>query len=443
MFSNTQLLSTVILLGAFWAIFNLMLPSVYGAWLSVAFFTIYMLVNIVVNRSFFLLIVFAWYYFLFLILGTASVESGVYMLEIAEWGSPNGSTALVLFFCILFINCLRASWHFFSLQFERTYIPSFNVKLERTFGVLVCFIIILFCCFLIYRYSSPILLGIERSTFKAHFAPSWYTGLYSVFWQSFIIITLLWFFTDGIKKGVFSLFVLIYFSIMFLVFGEKFTGLILLLFSLLAVYGAQGRSFNLWAIITLASCGLIIFSLVFYSYFLIGREPLEFILLRVALQGQLIWSLVSDPSIDLVHSVDWGCIVGSCTGGESLADAISKKYLPTDQYFHYLEAGNALSGFMPATHIFAFGLPTALVLCILFATIYGAAAAFFATAVRSRNLFMSVLAYKLFFSVGMIYFTRPGAILQSAIFWLGICGLCLLLLLSHIFGNKEQVLHTE
>lgn len=428
-------LLTIYFAGA-WVLANLSFPSVYSAWFSVVLFLSYLLFYLRKNFPFVLITCFVSYYYFALVLGAVSAESGVYMLEIKEQGQPNGSASLVLFFYIVFLEVMYLSWQYFTAVLKRFEFPSVSVKGERFFGGWLCIIILAVCIYLIYSYSSPVLMGIERSTFSANYAPSWFSSMYSVFLQSFSIMALLWCF-DSRRRKIYSIAVACYFLFMFIVFGQKFSGMILLLFTVLAILGAQGRSLSFRLFICLFCFGLVLFSLVCYAYISIGRNPLEFILARYALQGQLIWSVVSDPYVNFLRVNDLGCLVGKCSGYGSLIDLISERYLPADVYQAYHAGGNKLSGFSPAAHILAFGFPISIMLCVFFSAISGAISAFWVAAVQSRNLLVSVLAYKLMFSVAYIYLVEAMPVLRGAAFWGSGYIFLILLMLALIHAGKR------
>ncbi|WP_131199171.1 DUF6418 domain-containing protein [Phytopseudomonas dryadis] len=434
-------LFTVVLAGV-WALVNVAFPSLYGAWFSAAFFVLYVLVYVRKSFSFVLLTCFVSYYYFALVLGAVSAESGIYMLEIKEQGQPNGAAALVLFFYTLFIGSVYLSWRFFSVVLNDFNFPSVSLRFERLLGCVGCVIVLLICMYLIYLYSSPVLMGIERSTFSAFYAPSWFSSIYSVFLQSFSVVILLWYFSSGGRK-LYSVFVGVYFLFMFLVFGQKFSGMVLLLFAVLAVLGVEKRKLNFKFLMSLFGFGVLLFFLVCYAYISIGRDPLEFILARYALQGQLIWSVVSDPYLDFFSVNDLGCLIGDCSGYGSLINLVSARYLPVDVYQAYQAGGNKLSGFSPAAHVLAFGLPVSIVLCVLSAALYGAITAFWAAAVRSQNLLVSVLAYKLMFSIGYIYLVEAMPVLYGAAFWGTLYIFWALLVLALICSRQRMAIQPK
>lgn len=420
-----------------WALFNVAFPSLYGAWFSVAFFILYLLIYVRRDFSFVLLTCFVSYYYFALVLGAVSAESGIYMLEIKQQGQPNGAAALVLFFYFLFMEVMCVSWRLFTALLKGFEFPSLSVQGEKIFGVLLCVTVLFVCVGLVYFYSSPIIMGIERSTFKAAHAPSWFAGVYSIFLQSFSVVALLWCFSRGGRK-FYTLLVFFYFVFMFFVFGEKFSGMVLLLFTLMAIWGGQDRKLSLGLLVGLLIFALVLFFLVYYAYFSIGRDPVEFILARYALQGQLIWSVVADPHLGFFKMDDVGCLVGKCFDGYSLIDIVSRRYLPDDVYSAYQAGGNKLSGFSPAAHILAFGIVVSVMLCVFSSVIYGAVLAFWVAAVRSRNLLVSVVAYKLLFSLGYLYLVDAMPVLYGAAFW-GALYIFLALLVLALISSRQRL----
>src|SRR5690606_2959436 len=86
------------------------------------------------------------------------------------------------------------------------------------------------------------------------------------------------------------------------------------------------------------------------SYIFLEDRDGAFILVRAALQSQLLWSVAEDPAALSLLPQRPECYLG-CGPLDSGTDYISFRYLPVYLYNFYEEGGNSLSGFMPALPI--------------------------------------------------------------------------------------------
>lgn len=344
------------------------------------------------------------YYYLALLTGSVLAETGAIMIEINQTGSLNGSTLLAILTLLVFVHVSR---FFFSLtlkKIQNSPFPSFDRKIETSLSLLFAVISLLLSAYHLFKFGSPIILGLERSTFFSNIGERWGEQLYTAALHTFPFCAALYVIAERKALKITSaVFIALYFFTVVFVFGHKASALILLLSILLVFYGATDGRLTTKLTITLLTFGFSILTLVYIHYSFLNRNPIEFISTRLALQAQLLWSVVEDPSLSLISANFLHCLTG-CREADSLNDLITQRYLPAYLYDFYRETKTSLSGFHPATQIAAFGALAFFFLHSMIAALTGAGLAILCKLIHEKSALISAILFKLYFAIYYFHF---------------------------------------
>lgn len=348
------------------------------------------------------------FYFIFYIAGmlasAAIIAGGAFMFEIAEFGTPNG-----IFWIILIYFLLGFESSAFGYRLGGTFHAGLNVKKlnwrhERFFTYLVTSVALTLSLYVLIAYKGPIILDINRVTFWTNHVPSYLRLLPLFIAQSFFFAAFYFLWNKKEKKN-FNLSLLIicaYLLSGYFVLGEKFTFYIFFGVIFLAILPGVYPQIKLKTthIFKFALVLLLLFALVLFVYLSQGKDA-GFVLVRIALQAQLLWSVFSETVIPLAPN-KWYCFFG-CGGFFSGADYISFKYLPIDTYLLYVKGGTRLSGFMPALPIITLGVILSLIFHVITFVFLGFIQRKFLVAVSEKNLIYSYLLFEVYFSAALIW----------------------------------------
>ena len=147
-----------------------------------------------------------------------------------------------------------------------------------------------------------------------------------------------------------------------------------------------------------------------------------FILTRIALQAQVLWSSLNLNTFPFVPNES----LVALGNFQSSADFISYKMLPTYLYEYYAENGTTLSGFMPGFYIIFFGYFGAAMLHAFLSFIAGYITGILISAIRSKAFFTSFLWLKIYLG---IIFSWYALIFSSLASWVFVFGLFLIFLM--------------
>jgi len=348
------------------------------------------------------------YAMLALLLSAIAISSGAYMLEVGAFGSANGSVWVILAY---FIAGIEATFRGFqskiSLGIAGKIIPQPWPVARRLILVIVC-AVGLIGFYILFTAGSPILIGVDRVTFWRSIAPEHFSFIPSLITQTYFFIC---YYTlvahkmrDHPAASVFVIFLYIFITVVIL--GQKFSAFILLASAWLMVLPGVFPNFKIRALYVLpvVVISILLLLLVVWSYSLSGRDA-SFIFYRVALQAQLIWSVLSDPyNFKLFPSSDWRCYFG-CGFMDSGQDYISLQYLPFDLYKYYYSGGTTLSGFMPALSILTFGIIISFLIHLLVCFMLGVMQREICLTVRKGNFIASFLLYKVQLGFMLMWFS--------------------------------------
>jgi len=346
----------------------------------------------------------------------AIVASGAPMIEINAQGSANGFFWLMLGFFVVGIEATFLGYRNANLVWLRKKALRFPSGIDRT--IILAFVLpsLLLSAYVFILTGGPVLSGVDRVTFWRTLAPPGSSILPSLITQSFFFVAYLylWRQRSAGKTLLPPLILIAYILAGLLVLGEKFSLFIsflnvwlVVLVGVLPEFRFTARHIVLGGVI--AALLLITIAL---SYVLQDREA-AFVLVRAALQSQLLWSVVEDPAALSLLPQRPECYFG-CGWFKSGPDYIAFRYLPISLYNHYDEVGTKLSGFMPALPILTIGGMLALLLHCVLCFGLGIIQKKIATALAEKQPVYGFLLFKLHFSVTLIWFGGT----QTAVFGL-------------------------
>lgn len=350
------------------------------------------------------------------------VGFGKPMIEISQDGNANGAFWVTLLFLILGLESGRIGY-----ILSPKALAEKTKKLSQIFTnrlIYVSTILILVIGFYIFiNYSGPLMLGVSRVYFWTNVVPDQFTLYPSLLGQTFFLCVFLYFMRKSkFEKKKAALFIIfLYIISTIFVAGEKFSTFIIYLTATLVLHAGffEGQRFS--PKIILGACFILI-SLIFFVIFvyLLGGKEIDFVLYRVALQGQLVWSVFNESYLVLLLGDRSGCYFG-CGIYDSGNDYISAKYLPPSLFDTYEVMGNRLTGFMPSIPILIFGIPLALILHICVSFLFGLLQRFLVSVISQHDVVSSLLVFKIYFGLLVFWYASrvepiPGVVVTLIIF---------------------------
>lgn len=367
---------------------------------------------------------------------------GIPMLEIDKVGDSNGSFWILLFF--LLIGLESGNLGYCKARHIKAFpVKMVNGKIQSRIVLILSLAILLVGFFILMRYGSPFVLGVTRVNFWNNIVDDWFRLYPSLLGQTFFMVAFIYL-RDRVhairnKVGLILVFLYIFFTIV--VVGEKFSTFIFYISAWLVLCAGfyQGVVVNGKHL----SIGIVVLALllVFISVtYIASDKEILFVLYRIAMQGQIIWSVLDDQALFLLNGDPKSCFF-VCAPWVSGTEFISAKYLPANLWDSYQETGSGLTGFMPALPILAYGLPFALILHVLFSFLSGFFQSSLVSRVKNGDLILSLLFFKIY--IGLLVFwyaSRPAALS-------GVLVTCVLVLFwilifparSKIFNSNDRV----
>lgn len=342
-----------------------------------------------------------------MLISAAIVASGAPMIEIGRQGSANGFFWLMLGFFVAGIEATVFGYRNANLIWLRWGALRLPSSMDRT--VILAFILpsLLLSAYVFILTGGPIFSGVDRVTFWRTVAPPGTAIVPTLITQSFFFAAYLylWRHSSAGKMLLPALILLAYVFAGMLVLGEKFSLFILFLNVWLIILTGILPEFR-FSVAHVLLGGLIAVLLLItiaISYILQDYEA-AFIVVRAALQSQLLWSVAEDPMALSFLPQRPECYLG-CDWFENGRDYISFRYLPVDMYNFYNEGGNNLSGFMPALPILTLGGIFSLLLHCLICFGLGIIQRKLVVALAGRQPVYGFLLFKLQFGTAMVWFT--------------------------------------
>lgn len=378
------------------------------------------------------------YYYIGMCVSLLLVNSGVHMIEVDQYGSPNGSALIMLSFFLYSIGVSNLIFSLVSNKASLASLPRVPVRIANNFIFFVIFSILILGLIILLFYSGPVVKGLNRVAFWESMEKSGLSFYPTLMLQSFYFAVYLFFFDRYVKgRGLISAFILLgYLFLTIFVLGEKFSAFIIYLtvFCFLLPGFTSNLKLKKRTFLLLALCFLSLVLIVILSYLAQGYNS-EFIFARIALQGQVLWSVVNFDFPDL-FSGNNSCLLG-CVGYSNLSDFISFRYLPIATYLHYSLTNTKLSGFAPAAQFLTMGLLPTFIFQTLVFMLLGYLQAKAVVYNRERNFFVGFLLFKISFSVFLIWHAVMFTAIKGLLFTVAIL-LVYALMAKSIKSHKEK-----
>lgn len=356
------------------------------------------------------------YSFLGLLFSLTVITSGTYMFEIGKHGYANGSFWICLIFFVAGMKSALAGY--LRLDGDKVLsIPQLPTFLTKTILYSVPTVLIFSAFILLITLGSPIALNVTRVAFWQEIAPSWLSRFPSIFGQSFFIVAFLYFFSikNNRKFALPCIALFLYCFLTFYLLGEKFSTFIIYLTAWCAIWAGFAKSYPIRFRYIVAAI-LVLFamvSLVMWSYASSGRG-LDFIVLRIALQAQLMWSVTNESIGTLLTGSDWTCF-WSCQNYEKGTEYISDRYMTGTLFQQYQITGSRLTGFSPSLLILTLGIPAALLLHVASSFFLGYIQRYLVLSIEQQNVLVSLLVFKVYFGLTVFWYAFDPYVLRGVV----------------------------
>ena len=344
-------------------------------------------------------------YWLGLIVSALVIGHGVYLIEIAEYGARNGVLSFYVIAAVCHLELARLGYRFASAFFARYKFLRLPAIIDRLTPVAMLGLVFLIMLSIFMIYGSPVLLGVDRVAFWSEVPFPLSLGR-SLYYQSLIFVALkVCFLVIEARKGRAIFLIFVYSVIMIFVMGEKFSGWMIAFGAFLSVL--PGFVVFRRLRVKYVAVGLLVFFLliayVLYNYLAQGHGY-DFLLTRLGLQGQIGWSIIRHGDVSFSPGEYVSCSFGCAEFGDA-RDLVSFKYATPLVYWHYLETGSTLSGFLPGLHVYLFGL----ILFFILSAVVSFGVGFFqralVVAASSENYIATFLVYKIVFGLYLVWYT--------------------------------------
>lgn len=380
------------------------------------------------------------YYYIGMCISLLMVSNGVSMIEIDQIGTANGSAFMMLATCIYSITVSKISFEWAMNSRRVAKASRLSSKLINTLlkfiiaGVLCLGVIILI------MYAGPVILNQNRVAFWESMSSTGLGFYPTLVIQTFYFAAYYYLFNrfHKNKPKLALIFLCGYIFITIMVLGEKFSAFIIygsVFFALLPSFSNQLKLGKKYFVLCIVFFALLIATIVL-SYITQGYDS-EFIFARIALQGQLMWSIFNNSFPDFT-SEQLQCLNG-CNGFISGVDYMSFNFLPLTTYNHYLATSTSLSGFSPAIQFWLLGIGLTLVLQTFVSMVMGFLQAKMVIYNNEKNFVIGFFIFKLNFSIFLIWHALMFSAITGALITLTIM-LLYFLASKSITRNNSKVL---
>lgn len=344
------------------------------------------------------------FYWIGILAGAVAISSGAYMLEIDKTGAPNGTFWVALGFFVAGMEATVLGYRAGSRSLPGTAI---NIPPLNKFALAACIGgALALSAFVFTFYGGPILAGTDRVTFYREIIPRLLAYTPTIVTQAFFFAAFYFLAKLRDRKPLLLASAIVVGFVLsgFFVLGEKFSLYVIYANAWLFLVAALLPDFRLRRRHVALALALAIGAVfvVGWTYVRDGRE-FSFILDRVALQAQLLWSVV-----DTDKSADWACYFG-CGNFETGRDYISGLFLPSHRFTHYQSIGNVLSGFNPALPLLTFGFVATAAIYLVASFSLGWLQRKAVNAFRQNNMLYGFMLFKAQFGLSMIVATGSTA----------------------------------
>jgi hypothetical protein len=412
-----------------------------NAWLILTFHVgellllgFYLRLHYLASRTFVLSSFFQIYALSGLLLSAILISNGAYMFEIREAGDANGIVWVLLLFFVVGLECSAIAYRHTMNRLRSLRVARLSNSLTTIVVVAASGTALLTALFVLIRYSGPIVLGVDRVTFWRAVVPDTLSFVPTLVVQTFYFAA--FYYQWSRKRGRGTRFaialVLLYLLLTVLVLGQKLSAFMIYMsvWSIILAGTFPQFRIRLGHYIWILGLSLLLLLGLVISYSAADKEAV-FIVERVALQAQLLWSTFHGTSLPLLPTEDWSCYFGCGRFGDG-KDYISYQYLPFAIYEGYSSSGAELSGWMPALPIFTFGLVIAVAMHAAIAAALGYLQAKVVYHLQNSNLILSFLLFKIQLGLTLVWY----AAMASA--WIGLVLVSVVTLLYLIFFSHRR-----
>lgn len=375
------------------------------------------------------------FYFTGMLLSAVLITAGLPMIEIGEVGTANGT----FWALVIFLVCGTAA----SSMGFRVKLPldsgrrRLGAILERRFVIGLTVAVVATSILVLLLFSNPYSLGMDRVVYWDTVVPGHLSWVNSAVRQTVLFPILLFYMSESgsSQRRLASGLIAAYLVITVVMLGEKASAFILYSAIWLLVLGAyRGRfGFDRRMLILLVGGLGSIYALLSYNYG-VAEYGDAFIITRIAMQAQVLWSVLNSFDFPFFSQVASECFWG-CDAASGPADYVSLRYLPSYLYAIYSESGSTLSGFLPGLAILSFGFFGALILHILVSFVLGFIASRLLDQFRRHNLLYSFLLFKVYFAMILYWYAAIHTAVHSLIFFLTIA---LVVVIFVVGGNRKR-----
>lgn len=372
------------------------------------------------------------FYYLGALASAALISGGTHMIEVNQWGTPNGLFWVLVIWFVAGMEATRIGYDFSG----RVHLGQGIARLAPIMSRAVIFAVVggvlAMAAYVFLVTGGPLLQDVDRVTFWRTLAPPGTSLLRSLVNQTFFFAAFYFLWQRRLKGGIFlpTIVIVGYILTALFVLGEKFSVFIIYAHAgLLLVPGFLPHiRIKMQHVSIAAAIFVAALSYVAFTYFLDNKSP-SFIVTRIALQSQLLWSVLNDPTLSILPSEPL-CHF-RCDSFANGADYISKRYLPMALYNHYSAGGTSLSGFMPALSFLTFGVLVSGLLHLVISFILGFVQRKLVDSCESGSVIYSFLLFKTQFSLVMIWFAAMHTALP------GLAVTLVLLFIFRVLLSKE------
>lgn len=349
----------------------------------------------------------SWVFFLYIFGLVLSVFANViaelsssYMIEVQEYAFPTGGGARNSFLVAFFLCGIFVSF--------RCVVGCFSIKLKRALVVelllIQCFVflgwlLVAYMMFVVFRYGSPLVMGLDRFAYWANIAPPGYRYITS-------LVPILGFVVSyareiGFLRNSFA-FLWLLLAIFFLILGgEKFSGLLILFFFyLLPFFCMSNRRLSTGFVVLASVVFLALAGMILLNYYLIyGSAFLDIFEARIVLQGQMLFALDAISSTGVTGGNSslrgfWGT-----DEGEEGIRYLMYQIAPLEVVDRYLEGGATFTSPFPANLNYFFGMYSSPIVVSIFSILVGTCGGVLYVALRGRAFLLSLVSLKAFFYI--------------------------------------------
>lgn len=341
------------------------------------------------------------FYYLGMMLSAIMIGFGAHMYEIKGDGNSNGLFWITLFFATTGFEAAYLGYITSSKKTAARPIHSLNRLFIRT----AVYATLLGSFLILAIYGSPLSYEVTRVSYWGLVAPSYLSPIRILVITTFFLATAEYFIRKNKQKDttVQKIKILSYVFISLILLGEKFTVAIFFLFIWLTIQSSfSPKESTTKTYVHVFFVLILAMAYVGYTYSRMGLGP-EFVFARLALQGQVLWSVLNESLTTLSWGATLDCNI-DCLSSFDGRDFVAQRYLPPTTYELNQETGTSLSGFMPSIQILTFGIPIAILIHLVFSFFLGRIQFVLSNMISGMDIIGAFLYFVVyFFALGFWY----------------------------------------